>query len=149
MRCTSLSPHPTPLLALLLSSRRSIIVSQRMRLILCACAYFFATGFDSTRTGMGLNRCLPAPPPARGRRLCACINIPFLRTDGVFPDRNNTMLRSLAPLLLLGAAGFLCCCRADIPADVITSLPGWSGPLPTKQYSGYIDISDTKHMHYW
>lgn len=59
------------------------------------------------------------------------------------------MFRSLSPLLLLGAAGLLGCCLADIPGDVITSLPGWRGPLPTKQYSGYIDISDTKHMHYW
>ena len=58
------------------------------------------------------------------------------------------MDRLLVPLLLFGAAGLLGC-YADIPGDVITSLPGWSRPTPTKQYSGYIDISDTKHMHYW
>ena len=51
-------------------------------------------------------------------------------------------------LLLLPVVGFLGC-YADIPRDVITSLPGWNGPTPTKQYSGYINISDTKHMHYW
>ena len=55
------------------------------------------------------------------------------------------MLR-LCAVLILGLAGS---CRADIPGDVITSLPGWSGSLPTKQYSGYINISETKHMHYW
>lgn len=58
------------------------------------------------------------------------------------------MSRLFASCLLLGAAGLLGC-YADIPGDVITSLPGWSGSTPTKQYSGYIDISDTKHMHYW
>lgn len=54
----------------------------------------------------------------------------------------------LVSLLLLGVAGLLGC-YADIPSDLITSLPGWSGSTPTKQYSGYINISDTKHMHYW
>lgn len=33
--------------------------------------------------------------------------------------------------------------------DEITSLPGWDGPLPSKQYSGYVDASKTKHLHYW
>ena len=62
--------------------------------------------------------------------------------------RLATMGRLLAVLLVLGASGFLHC-LADIPGDLITSLPGWSGPTPTKQYSGYINVSDTKHMHYW
>jgi carboxypeptidase C (cathepsin A) len=34
-------------------------------------------------------------------------------------------------------------------ADEITSLPGWTGALPSRQYSGYLDISSTKHLHYW
>eukprot|EP00602_Paraphysomonas_sp_CaronLab_P004870 CAMPEP_0185024084 /NCGR_PEP_ID=MMETSP1103-20130426/6997_1 /TAXON_ID=36769 /ORGANISM="Paraphysomonas bandaiensis, Strain Caron Lab Isolate" /LENGTH=485 /DNA_ID=CAMNT_0027556943 /DNA_START=59 /DNA_END=1516 /DNA_ORIENTATION=- len=33
--------------------------------------------------------------------------------------------------------------------DEITSLPGWNGPTPTKQYSGYLNVSDTTHLHYW
>ena len=59
-----------------------------------------------------------------------------------------TMSRLLTSFLLLGAVGLLGC-RADIPGDLIKSLPGWSGATPTAQYSGYIDISSTKHMHYW
>ena len=39
-------------------------------------------------------------------------------------------------------------------SDLITSLPGWSGPLPSKQYSGFVDSTlDEKfgqlHSHYW
>lgn len=39
-----------------------------------------------------------------------------------------------------------------------TKLPGWNKPLPSKQYSGYIDLNQyddskrnviTKHLHYW
>jgi len=40
---------------------------------------------------------------------------------------------------------------AAIPAHEITSLPGWKGALPTRQYSGYISVDD-KHgrfLHYW
>jgi hypothetical protein len=32
--------------------------------------------------------------------------------------------------------------------DEITSLPGWDGSLPSKQYSGYLNVSDS-HLHYW
>eukprot|EP01060_Flectonema_neradi_P005273 TRINITY_DN134_c0_g1_i2.p1 TRINITY_DN134_c0_g1~~TRINITY_DN134_c0_g1_i2.p1 ORF type:complete len:459 (+),score=110.53 TRINITY_DN134_c0_g1_i2:47-1423(+) len=35
-----------------------------------------------------------------------------------------------------------------VPADLITSLPGWEGPLPSKQYSGYLSFAK-KHIHYW
>ena len=36
------------------------------------------------------------------------------------------------------------------PADhEIITLPGWQGSLPSKQYSGYLDISGSKHYHYW
>jgi len=34
-------------------------------------------------------------------------------------------------------------------ADAITWLPGWDAPLPSPQYSGYLNISSTKHLHYW
>ena len=56
------------------------------------------------------------------------------------------MERLLAILTLTVA---LLGCRADIPEHFIESLPGWSGPLPSRQYSGYINVSATKHMHYW
>ena len=32
--------------------------------------------------------------------------------------------------------------------DEILSLPGWKGSLPSKQYSGYLNVSDTR-LHYW
>ncbi len=36
------------------------------------------------------------------------------------------------------------------PADhEIITLPGWQGSLPSKQYSGYLDITKSKHYHYW
>lgn len=42
------------------------------------------------------------------------------------------------------------CTSAAIVADQITSLPGWAGPLPSKQYSGYVNIGTSgKYMHYW
>ena len=38
-------------------------------------------------------------------------------------------------------------------ADEVTALPGWSGALPSKQYSGYLDVPGakglSKHYHYW
>ena len=33
--------------------------------------------------------------------------------------------------------------------DAVLSLPGWTGPLPSNQYSGYLDASPTSHLHYW
>ena len=33
-------------------------------------------------------------------------------------------------------------------ADEVTSLPGWSGPLPSRQFSGYLDVGASKHLHY-
>lgn len=39
--------------------------------------------------------------------------------------------------------------EAAYAPDEITSLPGWNGPLPTKQYSGYLKGSNTSRLHYW
>lgn len=34
--------------------------------------------------------------------------------------------------------------------DEILSLPGWDGPLPSRQFSGYLDLPGSeKHIHYW
>jgi len=40
---------------------------------------------------------------------------------------------------------------AQPAADEIVALPGWSGALPSKQYSGYLDVGARKfkHLHYW
>lgn len=32
--------------------------------------------------------------------------------------------------------------------DEILSLPGWDGALPSRQYSGYLNVSTTR-LHYW
>jgi len=53
-------------------------------------------------------------------------------------------------LLLLGALTYQPA-LSDIPEHMVTSLPGWDAPLPTTQYSGYIQINATtgKNLHYW
>jgi hypothetical protein len=33
--------------------------------------------------------------------------------------------------------------------DEITNLPGWTGPLPSQQYSGYLNATSSTHLHYW
>lgn len=38
---------------------------------------------------------------------------------------------------------------AAVPADEVTSLPGWNGALSSKQYSGYLPIPGEKYLHYW
>jgi len=48
----------------------------------------------------------------------------------------------------LALAALIACATADIPADLITSLPGWAGELPSKQYSGYLPVTDG-FLHYW
>ena len=41
--------------------------------------------------------------------------------------------------------------HAEVPADEIKSLPGWDGALPTRQWSGFININEAtgKFLHYW
>lgn len=55
----------------------------------------------------------------------------------------------MRPALVLSAlvAGAL----AAVPADLITSLPGWSGALPSNQYSGLVKLypNSGKNLHYW
>ena len=43
-------------------------------------------------------------------------------------------------------------CYAVNSDDLIESLPGWSGPLPSPQYSGYIKLNPAtsgKRLYYW
>ena len=53
-------------------------------------------------------------------------------------------------LLALLASLLFTLATADIPADLITSLPGY-GKTPSKQYSGLIpaDADNTVFLHYW
>jgi hypothetical protein len=56
-----------------------------------------------------------------------------------------------ATMLALAAAVLAACTGATTPeadADEVKSLPGWSKPLPSKQYSGYLDArGGTRHLH--
>ena len=38
---------------------------------------------------------------------------------------------------------------AKTAGDEVTSLPGWNGPLPSRQFSGYLSVGPHKHLHYW
>eukprot|EP01035_Chromulina_nebulosa_P024326 gene24327-31652_t len=64
------------------------------------------------------------------------------------------MLLSLA-IFLICTGGFV---HSAVLSDLITSLPGWPAniSLPSKQYSGYLNISSSSdsavediHLHYW
>lgn len=55
----------------------------------------------------------------------------------------RTMI-SLITFFSVAAVGF-----AANSADEILSLPGWTGDFPSKQYSGYLNASETSHLHYW
>ena len=64
---------------------------------------------------------------------------------------------SSALYLFIGlSAVFLRAALGSFEADAIISLPGWNPqyPLPSKQYSGYLDVPNkngdkTVHLHYW
>ena len=60
-----------------------------------------------------------------------------------------TLLRLLLAAVCLSAALVL----AAVPADEITSLPGWTGKLPSRHYSGFfptsLDGSPGAMLHYW
>ena len=57
-----------------------------------------------------------------------------------------TMARAslTAVALAVGATAAL----AAPAADEITALKGWAGALPSKQYSGFLDVSAEHHIHY-
>jgi carboxypeptidase C (cathepsin A) len=39
---------------------------------------------------------------------------------------------------------------ASYEPDRILSLPGWEADLPSKQYSGYLNVTNSgTHLHYW
>jgi cathepsin A (carboxypeptidase C)/serine carboxypeptidase-like clade 1 len=51
-------------------------------------------------------------------------------------------------LLILALFQFSSSVFGAYAPDEIISLPGWEGALPSKQYSGYLNVSDS-HLHYW
>jgi hypothetical protein len=62
---------------------------------------------------------------------------------------NVTKYLHMFPVIVLAFAVFAVTAVSGAHApDEILSLPGWEGQLPSKQYSGYLNVSDT-HLHYW
>lgn len=57
-------------------------------------------------------------------------------------------MRKITTLVLAALLGMTAIIRADRPKDLVTSLPDCGPSLPTKWYSGYLDVSDTKSLHY-
>ncbi|CAE8724724.1 unnamed protein product, partial [Polarella glacialis] len=35
-----------------------------------------------------------------------------------------------------------------LPSDSVEALPGWAGPLPSRMFSGYLNVTHRKHYHY-
>lgn len=56
---------------------------------------------------------------------------------------------------VLGAAALCAVAHAAVPADEVTSLPGWDGPLPSRTWSGFIEAGSdvwegvNRTMHMW
>jgi serine carboxypeptidase-like clade 1 len=73
-------------------------------------------------------------------------------------DRDGTTVRCGAAMVTLVAdpdEDPTACVTAACAAAAIDSLPGWSGPLPSRHYSGYVDVSADpgttpgRFLHYW
>ena len=56
-------------------------------------------------------------------------------------------LTAAAAAALLGTAHLGGCGAAPV-GDEVKLLPGWQGALPSKQYSGFLDVGAKNHMHY-
>lgn len=60
---------------------------------------------------------------------------------------------AVSPLRLSAAVAvllFFAAAAAAAPAqDEVKALPTWNSALPSKHYSGYLNASDTKHLHYY
>jgi hypothetical protein len=54
----------------------------------------------------------------------------------------------------VGVLASLCLVHAAPKTDEVTALPGWSGPLPSKHFSGFLNVSygpedhNENHLHY-
>ena len=55
----------------------------------------------------------------------------------------------MAPFSFLLIVIFAATMKAAPEDDAVLSLPGWDGDLPSPQYSGYLDVGEAKHLHYW
>ena len=102
-----------------------------------------------------------APPSLHPHASSAQIAFLFTHTTATFPSNtrlsspamSTSMFRLLFVAVCLSAALVL----AAVPADEITSLPGWTGKLPSRHYSGFFPTtlngssggSQGGMLHYW
>lgn len=73
-------------------------------------------------------------------------------------DVDGTTVRCGAAVVTLAAdvsEDPTACITAACAAASVTSLPGWEGPLPSRHYSGFVDVSANpgttpgRFLHYW
>lgn len=53
---------------------------------------------------------------------------------------------------MLQQVALACLCvsvHSAIDADEIKSLPGWDGPLPSRQWSGYLDVPGDRGLKHY
>ena len=55
---------------------------------------------------------------------------------------------AIVGLILLGLS-HLHTAHGVVLGDEVKGLPGWDAPLPSRHFSGYLNFSSTKHMHYY
>lgn len=59
-------------------------------------------------------------------------------------------VRESSMIALFALAALLAIVSSAPAADEITTLPGWTGALPSRQFSGYIALPDSgTNLHYW
>lgn len=56
-------------------------------------------------------------------------------------------MRKISALVLATLLG-LSSVSADRPNDLVTALPDCGSTLPSKWYSGYLNVGDSKSLHY-
>ena len=70
-----------------------------------------------------------------------------LKKDTVATLRNKMQLFTGLPVIIAATAALATTTLAAPAGDEVTSLPGWEGALPSKQYSGFL-TSSSNHLHY-
>lgn len=57
-------------------------------------------------------------------------------------------MRKISLLVLAALLGLTSVVNADRPNDLVTKLPDCGDKLTSNWYSGYLDVSETKSLHY-
>ena len=63
--------------------------------------------------------------------------------------QTKLMARYLRVMLMLGTTVLLLLLGSCAATDEITSLPGWKGKLPSRQFSGFLSLPSQVRVHYW